>query len=233
MVALFGLAGKGSPSRTPRNPDTATPPPPYTQDNQDSTPDLYVAFFHYLGSQLISEHRGSSRMPSLYPLSGQMQPYHDRPSCRSMIEGSSQIVLQVTQVWRGKDSDGRVRPLHWALTFKTAGTDDHPVGNCYNAAGNVDTFSYEAERNVPLRSANWRGSLAIGRVPAESLHKFEHILSQIPIIRHDPSWNCQTWVWTSLRELRHAGFSVEPNLSWSRLRDTMLDLLEAWECGDI
>ncbi|KAI0662726.1 hypothetical protein C8Q70DRAFT_578761 [Cubamyces menziesii] len=35
MVALFGLAGKGSPSRTPRNPDTATPPPPYNPDNPD------------------------------------------------------------------------------------------------------------------------------------------------------------------------------------------------------
>lgn len=39
MVALFGLAGKGSPSRSPRNQDPAPaavpPPPPYSQDNPD------------------------------------------------------------------------------------------------------------------------------------------------------------------------------------------------------
>ncbi|KAL7285244.1 hypothetical protein ACG7TL_000338 [Trametes sanguinea] len=35
MVALFGLAGKGSPQRPSRNPDSATPPPPYSQDNPD------------------------------------------------------------------------------------------------------------------------------------------------------------------------------------------------------
>ncbi|KAI8995538.1 hypothetical protein BD414DRAFT_479821 [Trametes punicea] len=35
MVALFGLAGKGSPSRFPRNSDSATPPPPYSHDNPD------------------------------------------------------------------------------------------------------------------------------------------------------------------------------------------------------
>ncbi|KAI0639310.1 hypothetical protein C8Q77DRAFT_1080509 [Trametes polyzona] len=150
-----------------------------------------------------------------------------------MAEGNSQIVLEVTQMWRGKDSEGNDLPLHWALTFKTAGTDDRPIGNCYNAAGSTDTYRYEVERDVPLRNENWRGSLPVGRIPAESLPKFERILSQIPITRADPSWNCQNWVWASLRELRHAGFSIEPILSWPRLRDGMFDLLEAWECGDI
>ncbi|KAI0824262.1 hypothetical protein BC628DRAFT_1411178 [Trametes gibbosa] len=150
-----------------------------------------------------------------------------------MAEGNSQIVLEVTQVWRGKDSEGNDLPLHWALTFKTGGTDDRPIGNCYNAAGNIDTYCYEAEREITLRNDNWRGSLPVGRIPAESLAKFEHILSQIPITRHDTAWNCQNWVWASLRELRHAGFSIEPILSWQRLRGDMFDLLEAWECGDI
>ncbi|RPD82664.1 hypothetical protein L226DRAFT_475998 [Lentinus tigrinus ALCF2SS1-7] len=35
MVALFGLSTKGSPARTTRNPDIATPPPPYSQDHSD------------------------------------------------------------------------------------------------------------------------------------------------------------------------------------------------------
>ena len=35
MVALFGLSTKGSPARTTRNPEIATPPPSYSSDNPD------------------------------------------------------------------------------------------------------------------------------------------------------------------------------------------------------
>ena len=150
-----------------------------------------------------------------------------------MSDHNSQIVLRVTQWWRGKDSEGKILPLHWALTFKTSGSDERPVGNIYNAAGNIDTFCYEAQRNIPIRHDLWRGSLAVGRIPVESLDHFEHILSQNPIVRHDPEWNCQNRVWAALRELRQMGFAIEYNLTWAKLRIDMLELLEAWENGDI
>ncbi len=145
----------------------------------------------------------------------------------------NQFVLRVTQWWRGKDSEGNLMPLHWALTCDTSGSDNIQAGNVYNAAGNIDTFCYEAERNVPIRHDGWRGSLVVGRIPVASLSQFERILSQIPVTRHDPCWNCQNWVWLSLCKLRQAGFAVDPDLTMARLRGDMFGLLDAWENGDI
>ncbi len=36
-----------------------------------------------------------------------------------------------------------------------------------------------------------------------------------------------------MRELRQMGFAIEYNLTWAKLRIDMLELLEAWETGDI
>ena len=124
-------------------------------------------------------------------------------------------------------------PLHWALTYQTSGTDDRPVGNVYNAAGNIDTFCYEGSKDVPIRHDGWRGSLTVGRIPVDALDQFERILAEIPITRHDPEWNCQNWVWYGLRELRQTGFAIDPDLNFARLKTQMLELLEAWENGDI
>ena len=146
---------------------------------------------------------------------------------------NSQIVLYVTQWWRGKDSEGKTQPLHWALTFNTSGSDERPTGNVYSIAGNIDTFLFEVERNVPIRNDLWRGSLAVGRIPVESLDRFENTLSQKPIVRHDAEWASHNWVWTALRELRHQGFAIEYNLTLHKLRIDMFELLEAWENGDI
>jgi len=149
-----------------------------------------------------------------------------------MAEANS-YVLQVTQSWRGKDSQGKILPLHWAITVKTEGTDEAPVGNIYNAAGNIDTFYYESSFNVPLKNANWRGALEVGLVPHDGLSNVEQILSQVAVVRHDFNWNCQNWVWASLRELRHSGYEIKANLTWEDLVSEMGGLLEAWEDGDI
>lgn len=141
-------------------------------------------------------------------------------------------VLKVTQSWRGQDDSGKPLPLHWAITVQTAGTDQAPVGNIYNAAGNIDTFYYEVLHDVPLDNANWRGGLTVATIQKEDLVRVEKIFSGVPTFRHDFKWNCQNWVWAALRELRQAGFAVE-SLTWESLRTNMNDLLEAWEVGDI
>jgi len=145
---------------------------------------------------------------------------------------SDQYILNVTQSWRGKDSTGKVLPLHWALTIRTAGTGSNPYGNIYNAAGNIDTFYYEVLHDVPLTNANWRGDLPVGTIKKEDLSRVEEILSTVPTVRHDFKWNCQNWIWAALRELRYSNISIE-TLTWERLRSKMDDLLEAWENGDI
>ncbi|KAI0932315.1 hypothetical protein AcW1_000523 [Taiwanofungus camphoratus] len=142
-------------------------------------------------------------------------------------------VLQVTQSWRGRDSKGQILPLHWAITVKTAGSDNTPIGMVYNAAGNIDTFFYETVANVSLKNTNWRGALTVGSLPKEILPNVERVFSQVPIVRHDYNWNCQNWVWASLRELRQLGYPIKPNLTWEVLRAEMNDLLDAWEAGDI
>ncbi|KAH9835646.1 uncharacterized protein C8Q71DRAFT_89583 [Rhodofomes roseus] len=141
-------------------------------------------------------------------------------------------VLKITQSWRGKDSTGKVLPLHWAITVKTDGTEGDPTGNIYNAAGNIDTFSYEVIHDVPLTNANWRGDLPVATINKEDLPKVEEIFADVPTVRHDYKWNCQNWVWAALRELRSNGFTIR-TLTWDSLRANMDDLLEAWENGDI
>lgn len=143
------------------------------------------------------------------------------------------ITLHVTQTWRGRGADNQILPLHWAITFRTGGTDDQPTGTIYNAAGNIDTYCYERLTDAPIKTHMWRGALAVGTVPKDRLPAMEQLLAQTPVVRHDPKWNCQNWVWTSLRELRQSGFGINPDLSWQVLCTEMFNLLEAWECGDI
>ncbi|KAH9944467.1 uncharacterized protein BXZ73DRAFT_87358 [Epithele typhae] len=150
-----------------------------------------------------------------------------------MEDTISQIHLQVTQWWRGKDAQGNIQPLSWALTYKISGSDHRPMGTKYGVAGTIDTYAYEVDRSVPIRHEGWRGSLVVGRIAPDALEQLERILSQIPVVRGDPSWNCHNWVWHGIRELRQAGFIIDPNLTWQGLRDKMLELLEAWERGDI
>ena len=108
-----------------------------------------------------------------------------------------------------KDSEGKTQPLHWALTFNTSGSDERPTGNVYSIAGNIDTFCYEVERSVPIRHGGWRGSLTVGRIPADGLEQFERILSQIPVVRLDPAWNCQNWVRGLFEKMVEAGLVAQ------------------------
>jgi len=142
------------------------------------------------------------------------------------MENTDSYVLHVAQKWRGEDSMGKRLPLHWALTIKTAGSD---IGNIYNAAGNIDTFHYEALTNTPLKDVNYRGSLLVGTIPRESLPEVEQLLSQVPVIRHDYNWNCQNWVWSGIRELRKAGYPIKPFMTWHELVIDMDRLVDDWE----
>lgn len=145
---------------------------------------------------------------------------------------SDPYILQLTQSWRGKDAQGDILPLHWALTIKTAGSLEAPLGNIYNAAGNIDTFYYETIYNVPLKNANWRGDLPVGIITRDALPLVENLFAWNEVVRRDCNWNCQNWVYTALRELRRASYDIKP-LTLDSLRSQMMDLLDAWESGDI
>ena len=118
-------------------------------------------------------------------------------------------VLKVTQSWRGQDASGKPLPLHWAITVQTAGTDQVPVGNIYNAAGNIDTFYYEVLHDVPLDNANWRGALTVATIQKEDPAKVEQIFSGVPTYRHDFNWNCQNWVRALFEKMVEAGLVAQ------------------------
>lgn len=102
------------------------------------------------------------------------------------------------------------------------------------------------QNNVPLQPpSTWRGSFDVGFIPTsvftdeKSLKKFEDHLRSVRVVRYDPNWNCQNWVWHSLLKLNAQGYLQDirrPELfQWdiSGLKGEMLELLELWESGDI
>ncbi|KZT06874.1 uncharacterized protein LAESUDRAFT_725627 [Laetiporus sulphureus 93-53] len=150
----------------------------------------------------------------------------------TMTSSTKNYVVQVTQTWRGKDSDGKVFPLHWALTIITSDIGDEPSGNIYNAAGNIDTYYFDQHNDVPLRDANWRGDLPIGTIRQADLADAERILADVEITRHHTNWNCQNWVWASIRALRRGGYAVQM-FTREQLIEKMDKLLDDWESGEI
>lgn len=148
--------------------------------------------------------------------------------------GPNDYTLQVTQLWRGRDSRGQILPLHWEISVQISGTNRDPRGNVYQIIGGTDSFVYDKQPNKGIQaSQNWRGTFTVGSIPRRKLVGVERILSSLPITRHNPDWNCQNWVWEALRKLKGLGFDINPNLTWMGLRNEMADLLEAWETGDI
>ncbi|EED78422.1 predicted protein [Postia placenta Mad-698-R] len=151
-------------------------------------------------------------------------------------DGSSEDAsyeLNITQSWRGRDYQGGLMPLHWAITVKTASIDGKPVGNVYNAAGNIDSFMYDAPVNVLLQDANWRGNLKICSIPQTYLPELTRLFSEVPVERYNPDWNCQNWVWGAVHALRESGHEALKGFSMRDLRSKMLELLDSWEAGDI
>lgn len=138
--------------------------------------------------------------------------------------------VEVIQFWRGQKEPLQPYPLHWVIHIPTG----PGIGNTYHVLGNTDTYTIEFRRNQPYPNPDaWRGSFTVGKVAAHQLTLLERHLASIPIMRHDPRWNCQSWVWESLRHLRHQGFNISWEIRLSYLQTQMYCLLEDWEYGRI
>ncbi|KAG2135777.1 hypothetical protein DEU56DRAFT_388313 [Suillus clintonianus] len=136
--------------------------------------------------------------------------------------------IEVVQFWRGQKERLQPYPLHWAIYIPTG----PGIGNTYHILGNTDTYTIDFRCNQPYPNPDaWRGSFRVGRIAAHQLTALERYLASIPITRHDPSWNCQSWVWDSLRHLRHQGFDINWEIRLSDLQAQMCCLLEDWEYG--
>ncbi|KAG0707084.1 hypothetical protein DFH29DRAFT_1066511 [Suillus ampliporus] len=138
--------------------------------------------------------------------------------------------VEVVQFWRGRNERGLYNPLHWAIYIPTG----VGIGNTYHILGNTDTYTLEFRRHQPHANPGaWRGSYKVGRVAAHRLDQFERDLARVPIMRNDPRWNCQDWVWDALRHVRHKGFDISWEIYLGMLQVQMCSLVEAWEYNRI
>ena len=75
------------------------------------------------------------------------------------------------------------------------------------------------DSDVSGRMSSWRSY----DIPTDSLSQIAEILGEIPIVKHDLSWDCQTWVILATKLLKSAGFVfaqvVEPYVQERQLED--------------
>ena len=100
----------------------------------------------------------------------------------------------------------------------------------FEVRGNTDSFTYVAEPTpVPLKKIlTYQGGCQVGDILTDSLSQIAEILGEIPIVKHDLLWDCQTWVILATKLLKSAGFVfaqvVEPYV-----RERQLEDMARWE----
>lgn len=118
------------------------------------------------------------------------------------------------------------RTEHWNLAAILTSTQMY----IFEVRGNTDSFTYVAAPTaVPLnRIMTYRGGCHIGDLPTDSLSQITEILREIPVIRHDPSWDCQVWVIQATKLLKSAGF-VFPHVDERHIREELHEDMAMWE----
>lgn len=118
------------------------------------------------------------------------------------------------------------RNEHWNLVALTSSSQTYT----FEVRGNTDSFTYVPEPTaLPLNKLlTYRGGCHVGDLPTDSLSQITEILREIPIIRHDLSWDCQIWVIQATKLLKSAGF-VFAHVDERYIRDQLLKDMAIWE----
>ena len=118
------------------------------------------------------------------------------------------------------------RSEHWNLVAIISSSQSHT----FEIRGNTDSFTFVAEPTpVPLNKIlTYRGGCQVGDIPTDSLSQIAEILGEIPIVKHDVSWDCQTWVILATKLLKSAGF-VFPQVDEPYVRERLLEDMARWE----
>ena len=118
------------------------------------------------------------------------------------------------------------RTEHWNLIAIISSSHTYT----FEIRGNIDSFTYVAEStSVPLNKIlTYRGGCQVGDIPMDSLSQIAEILGEIPIVKHDLSWDCQTWVILATKLLRSAGF-VFAQVDEPYIREQLLEDRARWE----
>lgn len=157
---------------------------------------------------------------------------------------SERRTLCVAQYWRGHDSNGNRMPLHWALfAISNANPDsikasssgkehsdqvDH-WGTCYQAIGNIDTFTYSCieDECMEILAEGYRGCLVVGEIDVNSEKEIGTLLQQVTVYRGRENWNCQNWVLAALERLK-ASNHIASTVSRDGVRNELEDILNDW-----
>ncbi|KAJ6451472.1 hypothetical protein C8R47DRAFT_1170048 [Mycena vitilis] len=91
------------------------------------------------------------------------------------------------------------RTEHWSL----AALVDKRQAFVMQVIGNSDSFSYQPKLAKSFAaSRSLRGGFLVGRIPADKADDLQNMLREVPVIRYDKRWDCQTWVMDALRYLK-------------------------------
>jgi hypothetical protein len=106
------------------------------------------------------------------------------------------------------------------------------VADVFEIVGNTDTFEYAPKRVTSFsRSNNLRGGCYIGDINGDIVPWLENRLREIPIIRYNPEWDCQTWIMEALRMMKYDGL-ITGDIGERRIRMELALERERWEVAD-
>ncbi|KAF8657843.1 hypothetical protein AX16_002159 [Volvariella volvacea WC 439] len=122
------------------------------------------------------------------------------------------------------------RTEHWNIIA----LKNRKQGRVFELVGNYDTFTY-LPRNVESfsKALEYRGGVHVGDIEAtaEAVTSLEEKLREIPVVRHDPNHDSQTWVVEALRQLRSDGI-VFTSMNEEAVRAELAKDMERWDGGD-
>ncbi|THH28922.1 hypothetical protein EUX98_g5266 [Antrodiella citrinella] len=122
-----------------------------------------------------------------------------------------------------------VRTEHWQLLVMLSAQAAH----IHELRGNWDSFQYVHEL---LQSPNWMqsrtlcGGCLVGYVPRDQLANLQDILGNVVVVKHDKSFDCQTWLVLGLRALKEKGI-VFRDFSEQKLRKELEEEKERDQLG--
>lgn len=153
------------------------------------------------------------------------------------IESDETRKLCIAQYWRGRDSNGRALPLHWALfaisnltpeplaTNRASDLHEH-LGMCFQAIGNIVNFEYSCtEECVEVLADEYRGCLLIGE---GDLTVIEDLIKRVQVYRGREDWNCQNWVLGAVEKLKQKGY-VGENVTANAIRHELDEMWRNWD----
>jgi len=120
------------------------------------------------------------------------------------------------------------RTEHWNIVALIS----KDQGRVFELVGNYDTFTYVA-KTIPFssRMVDYRGGFLLCDIARDKLDWLEELLGAVTIIRHNPEFDCQTWVVSGVWKLQEEGL-VPRDVTENSIREELEQEKERWEVAD-